>query len=61
MSDNTSNGRRIFGMRVAVGTPEKLAELAKERGFVYLGAGGEQLGAVGRLMDAIADGQITLT
>lgn len=58
--DGTRTGRRVFAVRVAVDTPEKLAELALARGFYYLGAGGEKQGAAGQLMDAIADGSIRL-
>ena len=57
--DGTLTGRRVFAVRVAVSTPEKLAELALERGFYYLGADGKQ-GAAGQLMDAIANGEIEL-
>ena len=58
-NDGTLTGRRVFAVRVAVSTPEKLAELALERGFYYLGADGKQ-GAAGQLMDAIANGEIKL-
>jgi hypothetical protein len=60
-NDGTATGRRVFAVRVAVGTPEKLAEIALARGFYYLGAGGEKQGAAGQLMDAIADGKLTVT
>jgi len=59
-NDGTATGRRVFAVRVAVGTPEKLAKLALDRGFYYIGADGERLGAAGQMMDAIADGQIEL-
>jgi hypothetical protein len=58
-NDGTLTGRRVFAVRVAVSTPEKLAELALARGFYYLGADGKQ-GAAGQLMDAIANGEIKL-
>ena len=58
-NDGTLTGRRVFAVRVAVSTPEKLAAIALERGFYYLGADGKQ-GAAGQLMDAIADGEIEL-
>jgi hypothetical protein len=50
----------VFAVRVAVGTPEKLAQLALDRGFYYIGANGERLGAAGQMMDAIAEGRIEL-
>jgi hypothetical protein len=59
-NDGTATGRRVFAVRVAVETPEKLAKLAFERGFYYLGADGKQ-GAAGQLMDAIANGEVTLS
>ena len=59
-TDGTFTGRRVFAVRVAVGTPEKLAQLALDRGFYYIGANGERLGAAGQLMDAIAEGRIEL-
>ena len=59
-ADGTFTGRRVFAVRVAVGTPEKLAQLALDRGFYYIGANGERLGAAGQLMDAIAEGRIEL-
>ena len=58
-NDGTATGRRVFAVRVAVDTPEKLSKLALERGFYYLGADGKQ-GAAGQLMDAIANGEIEL-
>ena len=58
--DGTATGRRVFAVRVDVDTPEALAEIALARGFYYLGAGGEQQGAAGMLMDAIAKGDIPL-
>ena len=60
-NDGTRTGRRVFAVRVDVGTPEKLGEIALERGFYYLGAGGEKQGAAGQLMDAIAEGKVTLS
>jgi hypothetical protein len=59
-NDGTATGRRVFAVRVAVDTPEKLAKLALERGHYYLGADGKQ-GAAGQLMDAIANGEVTLS
>ena len=59
--DGTATGRRVFAVRVAVDTPERLAQIALERGFYYIGAGGERQGAAGQLMDAIATGEITLS
>ena len=59
-NDGTFTGRRIFAIRVGTDTPEKLAELALERGFYFVGKGGERMGSAGQLMDAIADGRITL-
>ena len=59
-NDGTATGRRVFAVRVAVETPEKLAKLALERGHYYLGADGKQ-GAAGQLMDAIANGEVTLS
>jgi hypothetical protein len=59
-NDGTATGRRVFAVRVAVTTPEKLAEIALAHGYYYLGAGGEKQGAAGQLMDAIADGQLKL-
>ena len=50
--------RRVFGVRVATTTPEKLAELALERGYYFIGAGGEKQGAARKLMDAIAEGPL---
>ena len=58
--DGTQTGRRVFAVRVAVETPKKLAELALDRGFYYIGANGQKLGAAGQLMDAIARGDITV-
>ena len=60
-TDGTFTGRRVFAVRVAVGTPEKLAKLALDRGFYYIGADGERLGAAGQLMDAIAEGRVQIT
>ena len=40
--DGTLTGRRVFAVRVATTTPEKLAELALERGYYFIGAGGER-------------------
>ena len=60
-NDGTATGRRVFGVRVAVGTPERLAELALERGYYFIGQGGERLGAAGQLMDAIAEGRVQIT
>ena len=60
-TDGSFTGRRVFAVRVAVGTPEKLAKLALDRGFYYIGADGERLGAAGQLMDAIADGRVQIT
>jgi len=59
-SNGDRAGRRVFAVRVAVGTPEKLAQLALDRGFYYIGADGERLGAAGQMMDAIAEGRIEL-
>ena len=59
-NDGTATGRRVFAVRVAVTTPEKLAELALERGYFFIGAGGERLGAAGQLMDAIAEGRVQI-
>ena len=59
-NDGTATGRRVFAVRVATSTPDKLAALALERGFYFIGAGGERQGAAGQLMDAIADGDIRL-
>ena len=58
--DGTRTGRRVFAVRVDVETPDALAALALERGFYFIGAGGERQGAAGQLMDAIAKGEITL-
>lgn len=60
-NDGTATGRRVFAVRVDVGTPDKLAAIALERGFYYIGAGGEKLGAAGQLMDAIAEGKLSLS
>ena len=57
--DGTLTGRRVFAVRVAADTPAKLAEIALQRGFYYLGANGKE-GAAGQLMDAIARGEVTL-
>ena len=58
-TDGTFTGRRVFAVRVATDTPAKLAEIALQRGFYYLGANGK-VGAAGQLMDAIARGEVTL-
>ena len=58
-TDGTFTGRRVFAVRVAADTPAKLAEIALQRGFYYLGANGKE-GAAGQLMDAIARGEVTL-
>ena len=58
--DGTATGRRGLAVRVAVGTPEKLAEIALARGYYFIGAGGQRFGAAGQLMDAIASGEIRL-
>ena len=60
-NDGTLTGRRVFAVRVAVETPERLAEIALERGYYFIGAGGEKQGAAGQLMDAIAEGQVSLS
>ena len=60
LKDGTFTGRRVFAVRVATTTPDKLAAIALERGFYYIGKGGERLGSAGLLMDAIADGDIML-
>ena len=59
-NDGTATGRRVFAVRVATSTPEKLAALALERGFYFIGKNGERLGAAGQLMDAIADGIVQI-
>ena len=59
-NDGSFTGRRVFAVRVATTTPDKLAAIALERGFYFVGAGGERQGAAGQLMDAIAEGQIRL-
>ena len=56
----TSTGRRVFAVRVASTTPDKLADMAMQYGFSYLGKNGERYGASGQLMDAIAAGEIQL-
>ena len=60
-NDGTLTGRRVFAVRVAVTTPERLAELALERGYYFIGQGGERLGAAGQLMDAIAEGRVKIS
>jgi len=60
-NDGTATGRRVFAVRVAVTTPERLAKLALERGYYFIGQGGERLGAAGQLMDAIAEGRVQIT
>ena len=60
-NNGTFTGRRTFAVRVATTTPDKLAALALERGLYYVGKNGEQQGAAGQLMDAIADGSICLS
>ena len=60
LNDGSFTGRRVFAVRVATTTPEKLAAIALERGFYFVGKGGERQGSAGALMDAIADGEITL-
>ena len=59
--DGTPTGRRVFAVRVNNDTPDKLGAIALERGFYYMGKGGERLGASGQLMDAIANGEIKLS
>ena len=59
-NDGSFTGRRVFAVRVATTTPDKLAAIALERGFYFVGKGGERQGSAGALMDAIADGEITL-
>lgn len=59
-ASGTSTGRRVFAVRVANTTPEKLADMAMQYGFSYLGKNGERHGASGQLMDAIAAGEIQL-
>ena len=58
--DGTFTGRRVFAVRVATSTPEKLAEIALEKGFYFIGKGGERQGSAGLLMDAIAKEEIRL-
>ena len=60
LNDGSFTGRRVFAVRVATTTPDKLAAIALERGFYFVGKGGERQGSAGALMDAIADGEITL-
>ena len=60
LNDGTFTGRRTFAVRVATTTPDKLAAIALERGFYFVGKGGERQGSAGALMDAIADGDIML-
>jgi len=60
-NDGTATGRRVFAVRVAVETPERLAEIAFARGYYFIGQGGERLGAAGQLMDAIAEGRVQIT
>ena len=60
-TDGSFTGRRVFAVRVAVTTPERLAELALARGYYFIGQGGERLGAAGQLMDAIAEGRVQIT
>ena len=59
-TDGTFTGRRVFAVRVATTTPDKLADMAMQYGFSYLGKNGERFGASGQLMDAIAAGEIQL-
>ena len=59
-NDGSFTGRRVFAVRVATTTPDKLAAIALERGFYFVGKGGARQGSAGALMDAIADGEITL-
>ena len=58
--DGTPTGRRVFAVRVAVETPERLAEIALDRGFYFIGKGGEKQGSAGLMMDAIAKGELRL-
>ena len=60
-NDGNLTGRRVFAVRVATDTPDKLAEIALSKGFYFIGKGGERLGAAGQLMDAIASGEIKLS
>ena len=57
-NDGTATGRRVFAVRVAVDTPEKLKQLALAKGYYHMGPGGERQGAAGQLMDAIANGDV---
>lgn len=60
-NNGTATGRKTFAVRVAANTPGKLADLALERGFYYIGEGGERFGAAGQLLDALAEGRIELS
>lgn len=57
-NDGTATGRRVFAVRVAASTPEKMAALALESGFYFIGPGGERKGAAGQLLDALASGKL---
>ena len=53
--------RATINVRCNADTPVKIAELAMELGYFYIGKDSERCGSAGALMDAIAAGEIKLT
>ena len=55
------SARRIYAVRVEVQTPAALEELALEQGCCLLEEDGSTKGDVGRLLDKVAKGHLTVT
>ena len=53
--------RATINVRCNADTPAKIAELAMELGYFYIGKDSTRCGSAGALMDAIASGRIKLT
>ena len=57
-SDGTASGRRVFACRVDVATPEIVDALAKNLGCLRINGDGQITGAVGVMLDRIAQGRL---
>ena len=54
------NTRATINVRCNADTPTKIANLAMELGYFYIGKDSTRMGSAGALMDAIAAGEIKL-
>jgi len=55
VNHSADNKRTALGARVSAATPDKLKALAEALGYLYGGGG-----SVGKLLDAIASGEVLL-